>query len=61
MDTGRNLALLFGAVDKPDGRIKRHTVIIDNAGKIVKIDKNVNASTHGADLVNFFQALETPK
>ena len=62
VDTQKNLALLFGAAKKPDDeRLKRLTVIIDKAGKIVKIDKEVNPSTHGTDLVAFFKNFETPK
>ncbi len=61
VDTGRHLALLFGATDAPDGSIKRITVVIDKAGKILKVDKQVNPSTHGADLVNFLNTFETSK
>jgi len=62
VDTHKNLAFLFGAVtEKSDKRFKRLSVIIDKAGKIVKIDKKVNPSSHGADLVNFFKSLDTPK
>ncbi len=62
VDTRKNLALLFGAAKKPDDeRLKRLTVIIDKEGKIVKIDKEVNPSTHGADLVEFFKNPETPQ
>ena len=59
VDTERNLALLYGATDAPDGNIQRLAIIIDKAGKIVEIDKAVNASTHGTDLANFFKTLET--
>ena len=59
VDVGRNLALLYGATDAPDGKIQRMAIIIDKTGKIVEIDKAVNASTHGTDLVNFFKTLET--
>lgn len=59
VDAGRNLALLYGATDTPDGKIQRMAIIIDKTGKIVEIDKAVNASTHGTDLVNFFKTLET--
>jgi len=59
VDTGRNLALLFGATNAPDGRIQRLAVIIDKTGKILEVDKEVNASTHGGDLVDFFKSLET--
>ena len=59
VDTGRNLALLFGATNTADGKIQRLAVIIDKTGKILKIDKEVNASTHGADLIDFFKNLET--
>lgn len=59
VDTGRNLALLYGATDASDGAIQRSAIIIDKTGKIVEIDKKVNASTHGTDLVNFFKTLES--
>ena len=59
VDTDRNLALLYGATDAPDGKIQRMAIIIDKTGKIVEIDKEVNAGTHGTDLVNFFKTLET--
>jgi peroxiredoxin len=59
VDTGRNLSLLYGATNVLEGRIDRLTIIIDKEGKILEIDKKVNASTHGADLVNFFKTLET--
>ena len=60
LDTQRNLALLFGAAKKrTDERLKRITVIIDKSGKIAKIDKEVNPSTHGNDLVGFFKNMET--
>ena len=59
VDTSRNLALLYGATNAPDGSIKRLAIIINKEGKILEIDKEVNASTHGADLVNFFKTLET--
>ncbi|MXV78446.1 hypothetical protein F4X73_01560 [Candidatus Poribacteria bacterium] len=39
--------------------MKRITIIIDKSGKIVKIDKEVNPSTHGADLIDFFKNTET--
>jgi peroxiredoxin len=59
VDPGRNLALLYGATNAPDGNIQRMAIIIDKTGKIVEIDKAVNASTHGTDLVNFLKTLET--
>ena len=58
MDTGRNLSLLYGATNAPDGAIKRSAIIIDKSGKIIEIDRQVNATTHGTDLVKFFKALE---
>ena len=62
MDIGKNLALLFGAVEKPDEkRLNRITIIIDKAGKILKIDKGVNPSTHGSDLVDFFKTVDASK
>ncbi len=62
LDTNRNLALLFGAVKKlDDERLKRMAIVIDKEGKIVKIVKEVNPSTHGADLVEIVKNLEKPK
>lgn len=57
VDTGRNLSLLFGAADSPIDFSKRITIVIDKAGKISKIDDNVNAKTHGKDLVDFFKGM----
>ena len=54
MDINKNLAYLFGAAETSKERLKRLTVIIDKAGKIVKIDKKVEPATHGADLMDFF-------
>jgi peroxiredoxin len=59
VDTSRNLALLYGATNAPDGSIKRSAIVIDKEGKILEVNKEVNASTHGTDLVNFFKTLET--
>jgi peroxiredoxin len=59
VDTGRNLALLYGATNAPDGKIQRSAVIIGKTGKILEIDREVNASTHGADLVDSLKTLET--
>ena len=56
VDTGRNISLLFGATDKPDGSSRRITVIIDKEGKILQIDKQVKAGTHGKDLIEFFKS-----
>ena len=56
VDTGRNLSLLLGATDDPNGTSKRITVVVDKEGKISKIDKDVSARTHGKDLVDFFKA-----
>jgi peroxiredoxin len=57
VDAGRNLSLLFGAADSPSDLSKRITIIVDKAGKISKIDDNVNARTHGKDLVDFFKGM----
>lgn len=59
LDTGRNLSLLFGATDKLEGRLNRLTVVIDKTGKIVHIDKEVNPSSHGPDLVDFFKSIKS--
>ena len=57
VDTGRNLSLLFGAADSPSDLSKRITIVVDKAGKISKIDTNVNARMHGKDLVDFFKGM----
>lgn len=57
MDTGRHISLLYGATDKSDGVSSRITVVIDKDGKIIKLDKQVNARTHGKDLADFFQSM----
>ena len=51
------LSLLFGATDQPDGMSNRMTVVIDKAGKIIKLDKQVNAKSHGKDLIDFFESI----
>ena len=57
MDTNRTLSLLFGATDRPDGRSNRMTVVIDKSGTIVKLDRQVNAVTHGKDLIDYFDSI----
>jgi len=59
VDTGRNLALLYDVTDIEKRKIWRSAIIIDKTGTIVQIDKEVNPSTHGTDLVNFFKTLKT--
>ena len=49
--------MLFGATDKPDGLSSRITVVIDKEGKIIKLDEQVNARTHGKDLADFFKSM----
>ncbi|RKU39267.1 hypothetical protein C6496_02245 [Candidatus Poribacteria bacterium] len=49
--------MLFGATDEPDGVSSRITVVIDKDGKIIKLDKQVNARTHGKDLADFFESM----
>ena len=59
LDTDRNLALLYGATDKLEGRFNRITIVIDKSGKIIQIDKDVNPDTQGPDLVNFIKTQKT--
>ena len=62
VDTNKNLALLYGAAEKPtDKRLKRMSVIIDKNGKIVQIDTEINPSTHGTDIIDFLNTVESPK
>jgi len=57
VDTDRTLSLQFGATDQPDGMSNRMTVVIDKAGKIIKLDTQVNPVAHGKDLIDFFDSI----
>jgi len=57
VDSGRNLSLLLGATDNPNGTSSRITVIVDKEGTISKIYKGVNAKNHGKALIEFFKAM----
>ncbi len=50
-DTQRDICMAYGAVQSKAQRAARMSVLIDKAGKIVWIDKQINPLTHGADVL----------
>lgn len=50
-DEGRNVCLLFGAVETPGELAKRQSVLIDKDGIVRWIDRDVAPLTHGEDLL----------
>ena len=56
-DTGRNLSLLYGAVDTPQDRDHRQSILIDKDGIVRWIDHDVAPATHGVDVLAHIHAL----
>ena len=50
-DTERAICLAYGAVQSKQQRAARMSVFIDKDGTIGWIDKQINPSTHGADVL----------
>jgi peroxiredoxin len=50
-DTGRNLSILYGAAHSPNQSSARMSVLIDKNGILRWIDKQINPTTHGEDVV----------
>jgi peroxiredoxin len=50
-DTSRKLSLLYGAVQTPTDLDSRMSVLIDKSGIVRWIDRDVQVSTHGADVL----------
>lgn len=50
-DTGRRLSILYGAAQSPNQSAARMSVLIDKNGIVRWIDKQINPTTHGADVV----------
>lgn len=50
-DTGRNLSILYGAANSVNQMAARQSVLIDKNGIVRWIDKQVNPTTHGADVL----------
>jgi len=58
-DTDKSVSKAYGVLSAM-GFAKRWTFYIDEEGTIVKIDKDVNPSTAGAELVRSLQMLQAP-
>ena len=56
-DENRNICLLYGAVQTPDQLAARQSVLIDKDGIVRWIDRNVQAATHGEDVLQKMVAL----
>ena len=59
-DKGGSAAKAFGAYN-PIGFAKRWTIYVDDNGKILKVDKNVNVRTAGQDLAKNLSELGFPR
>ena len=59
-DKDGSAAKAFGAFN-PIGFAKRWTIYVDDNGKILKVDKNVNVRTAGQDLAENLSKLGFPK
>ena len=57
-DTGRNLSILYGAAHSPNQTSSRMSVLIDKQGIVRWIDKQINPTTHGTDVVARVKELE---
>jgi peroxiredoxin Q/BCP len=60
-DPEKTTAKAYGVVDEKRKLPYRHTYIIGEDGKILHIDRNVNAATHGQDLVKQLDKLGVEK
>lgn len=58
-DTERSVSAAYGVLSG-GGFASRTTFYIDPDGRIARIDRAVNPSTAGADLVTALEALEVP-
>ena len=59
-DLSRDVARAYGVLS-PSGFASRQTVYIGIDGRILAVDKNVTASSHGADVVAKVEALGIPR
>jgi len=58
-DTNKSVSEAYGVLS-PMGYARRWTFYIDGKGVIVKIDKDVDPRTAGADLVAGLESLDVP-
>jgi peroxiredoxin len=56
-DTGRNICLLYGAVNNIQDMAQRRTILIDKDGIVRSIDSQVNPATHGPDMLALIDRL----
>ncbi len=59
-DADRTVSTAYGVLSER-GFAKRWTYFIDPEGVIVRVDREVDASSAGADLVNHLEALGVPR
>lgn len=59
-DPSRDVARAYGVLS-PSGFASRQTFYIGIDGRILAVDKNVTASSHGADVVAKVKALGIPR
>lgn len=57
-DTNRKISQLYKAINGDQERATRQSVLIDREGKIRWIDKNVNVTRHGEDVLAQVQSLK---
>ncbi len=57
-DTGHNLSILYGAANSPNQTSARMSVLIDKQSIVRWIDKQINPTTHGLDVVAKVKELE---
>jgi peroxiredoxin len=60
-DTGRNLSLLYGAAVNTEQLADRQSVLIDKNGIVRLVDRQVNVSTHGHDILEKMRELGLAK
>jgi peroxiredoxin Q/BCP len=60
-DIDRNLCLLYGAAKQIDDLAARMSVLIDKQGVIRWIDRDVQVTTHGADVLSKLHELGMTK
>lgn len=57
-DVGRNLCILYGAVNSPNQMAIRMSVFIDKQGAVRWIDKQIEIKTHGQDVVEKWMRMQ---
>ena len=60
-DTSRNLSVLYRAADSTGDIARRQSILIDKAGRIRLIDRQVSVGTHGSDVLERMRAMKLAK